>query len=88
MSKSVSTELARVKKLFAEGKYEEALQLVKDIEQNINLTSEETLRVLRIKGGIYNILGDSEISFKLIEELYQKSQEYENASLFIRCFIL
>lgn len=75
MSKSVSTELARVKKLFAEGKYEEALQLVKDIEQNINLTSEETLRVLRIKGGIYNILGDSEISFKLIEELYQKSQE-------------
>jgi len=53
MSNSVSHELANVKNLINEGKYENALQLVNDIEQKENLNHEETLRTQAYKSRIY-----------------------------------
>ena len=47
MSNSVSDELALVNELLNEGKIEEALQCVKDIEQKEILTLEETLKTQR-----------------------------------------
>ena len=53
MSFSVSRELALVKELLNEGKYEEALRHVKDIEKKEILTPEETLRAQAHKSRIY-----------------------------------
>lgn len=75
MSISVSKELAHVKDLINEGKYEEAFQLVKDLEQKENLTSEETLRTQVYQCRIYFALGQSDVALKIAEDLYQKSQE-------------
>ncbi|MFX0081243.1 MAG: hypothetical protein ACFE94_05770 [Candidatus Hodarchaeota archaeon] len=75
MSNSVPKELALVKGLYNECKYEEALQHIKDIEQKENLNPEDTLRILSYKGRIYSNLGHQEKVLKIIEDLYQKSQE-------------
>ena len=75
MPNSVSKELVLVKELINEGKYEEALQHVKDIEQKENITPKEALRNQSFKRKIYFCLGQLEISLKIAEELYQKSQE-------------
>ncbi len=77
MSNSISKELALVKELLNEGKYEEALRRIKDIEENKNVTPEEMLRALSYKGKLYFFLGQFEIVFKIAEELYQKSQKLE-----------
>ena len=75
MSKSVSEELAIVKDLINEVKYEEALQYLGEIEQKEKVTPEETLRTQKLKGRIYYFLGKYEISLKIAEELFQKSHE-------------
>ena len=75
MSNSVSEELVVVKELINKGKMEEALQLVKDIEQKKTLAPKENLRILAHKAFIYSYLGQFEISFEISEELYEKSQE-------------
>jgi len=75
MSNSVPKELTLVKGLINEGKYEEALQHIKDIEQKENLNPEETLRTLSYKGRVYYYLRYLENALKITEDLYQKSQE-------------
>ena len=73
MSNSVSNELIVMKNLFNEGKFEEILQLTKDIEQNQTFTQEELLRTKGYKGLSYLFLGQFETALKIAEELYQKS---------------
>ena len=75
MPNSLSKELTLVKEIINECKFEEALQLIKDIEQKENLTPEETLANLRYKGLSYIGLGQLETGLKITENLYQKSQE-------------
>ena len=75
MSNSVSEEQTVVKELINEGKYEEALQCVKDIEKRENPTTKETLRTKAHKGRIYFDLGQHELALKNAEDLYQKSRE-------------
>jgi hypothetical protein len=75
MSNSASEKLGLVKKLINQFKVEEALQLVKDIEQIQNLTLEKSLRIQGYKSWIYQCLGQNDISLKTAEELYQKSQK-------------
>jgi len=75
MSNTVSEELALVNELINEFKIEEALQKVEDIEQNQNLTTEESLRTQVYRGSVYFYLGQLEIALETAEELYQKSQE-------------
>jgi len=75
MSNSVSKELALVKELLNECKYEEVLQCVKSIEQKENLSDNETLRTLVYKSNSYYGLGQHDISLKIAEELNQKSKE-------------
>ena len=53
MSNSVSNELIVMKNLFNEGKFEEILQLTKDIDQNQTFTQEELLRTKGYKGLSY-----------------------------------
>jgi len=93
MSNSVSEKLALVKNLINEFKLEDALQLVKDIEQKNNLTSEEMLRNQAFKVRIHYYLGQYERALNFIEELYQKSQEmklplFSLDALFIKEWIL
>jgi len=75
MSNSVSNELIVMKNLFNEGKFEEILQLTKDIEQNQTFTQEELLRTKGYKGLSYLFLGQFETALKIAEEIYQKSEE-------------
>jgi len=75
MSNSISTELILVKELINKGKFEEALQHIKDIEQKENLSPEETLRTLKYKGRSYSHLGQFENALKITENLFQKSQD-------------
>ena len=75
MSDSTSKKLALVKRIINKGKYEDALQHVKDIEEDKNLTPKETLRIQAYKTRLYFYLGPFKIALKTAEELYQKSQE-------------
>ncbi|MFX1490331.1 MAG: hypothetical protein ACFFBI_14365 [Promethearchaeota archaeon] len=75
MSNFVPKELTLVKGLINEGKYEEALQHIKDIEKKENLNPEEILRILSYKGRILYHLRILENALKITEDLYQKSQE-------------
>ena len=61
--------------LINEGKFEETLQHIKDLEHKNNLNSEETFRTQIYKGMIYNYIGQREKTLKIAEHLYQKSQE-------------
>jgi len=74
MSNSVAKELANAKNLINEGKFENALQLVNDIEEKENLNHEETLRTQAYKSRIYIALGQHDLALKNVEDLYQKSK--------------
>ncbi|MHA2289810.1 MAG: hypothetical protein ACXABG_13580, partial [Promethearchaeota archaeon] len=75
MSNSVSEKLADVKELINKFKVEEALQKVEEVEQNQNLTTEESMRTQVYRAFIYLNFGQLEIALETAEELYQKSQE-------------
>ena len=75
MSDSASNKLAIVKEIITEGKIEDALQLVKDIEQIENLTPEETLKTLWYRSELYIALAEIPNALKFAEKLFQKSQE-------------
>jgi len=79
MSNSVSEGLSHVNELINKGKFEDALQHIKGVEQKKNLTPEDTLRILSYKGRIYYSLGQHESSLKMAEELYQNSQKMKNS---------
>jgi tetratricopeptide (TPR) repeat protein len=75
ISNSVFKELVFVKELINKGKFEEALQYLKDIEQKKNLTNEEILKTQKYKGWLYNQLGNSIKALVIVKKLFQKSQE-------------
>lgn len=75
MSASPSIELSQVNKLINEFKFEQALQIVKDVEIKKDLNPEEILAALSYKCEIYRCIGQLDTSLKIVEELYQKSQE-------------
>jgi len=75
MSNSVSEELKLVNELINKFKIEEALQKVEDVEQNQNLTTEESMRIQVYRGMIHLSFGQPKIALEIAEELYQKSQE-------------
>lgn len=89
MSILPSKELNFAKELIDEGKYEEALQHLKDIEQRKTLTLEEKLGIQEYKGWVYILLGQHETALKIAEQLYQNSQElnmplYSLSALFLK----
>lgn len=64
-----------MKNLFNKGKFEEIIQLTKDIEQNQTFTHEELLRTKRYNGLSYLFLGQFETALKIAGEICQKSEE-------------
>ena len=64
-----------MKNLFNKGKFEEIIQLTKDIEQNQTFTHEELLRTKRYNGLSYLFLGQFETALKIAGEIFQKSEE-------------
>ncbi|MFW9941539.1 MAG: tetratricopeptide repeat protein [Candidatus Thorarchaeota archaeon] len=70
-----SKELKSAKELIDEGKYEEALLNLKDIEQKITLTLEEKLEIQTWKGLLHYSLGQLEIALKIAEQIHQNSKE-------------
>jgi tetratricopeptide (TPR) repeat protein len=75
MSNSVSQELALVRDLFNEAKFEDALQHIEHIEEQVGLNSVDSLETRKYKGYIYTFLGQPENALKFAEDLYQRSQE-------------
>jgi tetratricopeptide (TPR) repeat protein len=75
MPDSVSKKLILVRELTNEYRIEDALQLVKDIEQMENLTQEETLKTLLWRSRLYRYLGRDEIALQIADDLYNKSQD-------------
>lgn len=78
MSFLSSKELKAAKSLIDEGKYEEALQHLKSLEQEVSLTREEKLGVQYYYGWLHSYLGQFDKSLKIVEDLYQNSQELAN----------
>ncbi len=70
-----SKELKFARELIDEGKYEEALQYLKDVEHKKILTLEEKLEIQTWKGILHFNLGQLEIALKTAEQLHQESQE-------------
>ncbi|MHA2394100.1 MAG: tetratricopeptide repeat protein [Promethearchaeota archaeon] len=75
MSNFISNKLELVKKLVDGSKFEEGLQIIKDIEQRDDLFPGEMLKTLNYKSWACLGVGQYERSFEIAEELYQKSQE-------------
>jgi len=75
MPDSASKKLSLVKEIITDGKMEDALQLIKDIEQMENLNLEETLKTLAYSAKLYAGLGQYTTGLKFAEELYHRSQE-------------
>jgi tetratricopeptide (TPR) repeat protein len=88
MPDSASKELVLVKNLINEGRTEDALQQITDIEKMENLTPEDTLRTLYYKGRIYFHLGQSDASLKIAEELDQRSHEMKMPLFSLDAFAL
>ena len=77
MPKTPSEHLKQVKNLFNDGKFEEALQLLNNLEQDEVFALEERLKTLHYKSWVSFYLGQLETSFQIADYLYQKSQETE-----------
>ncbi|MHA2037882.1 MAG: tetratricopeptide repeat protein [Promethearchaeota archaeon] len=78
MLDSITEEIEQGWKLLNEGKEEEALGLAAEIEKKEDLSPEEKLNVVILKGNIYYALGDLQKGFKLAEEIYEEYERLGN----------
>lgn len=74
ISHSEPKELDRAQQLLEEGKYDEALLFVKNIEENKDLTALDELLIPLLKSSILIRIGNYEESYKFAEKAYQESQ--------------
>ncbi|MHA2130093.1 MAG: tetratricopeptide repeat protein [Promethearchaeota archaeon] len=79
---SMHPELERGVELFNDGKIEEALQVINNVEQLEDLSLEDTHYYRSIKGTILIYMGKFQESLKLAEEDYQNSK-IQNRHLFL-----
>jgi tetratricopeptide (TPR) repeat protein len=74
--------------LLNEGKEEDALDLVAKIEKKENLSPEEKLKNVILKGNIHYSLGNIQIGLKLAEETYEEYEKLGIDFLLIDAIIL
>ncbi len=83
MPVSVLDDIERCWKLLNEGKEEEALSLAIEIEKKEDLSPEERLKIVILKGNIHYALGNLQIGLKLAEETYEEYEKFGNDFLLI-----
>ncbi|MFW9821890.1 MAG: tetratricopeptide repeat protein [Candidatus Thorarchaeota archaeon] len=77
----ILNELERGWKLLNEGKEEEALHLVYQIERSEILTPEEKLKTQILKGTLFYLLGDFKESFKISKHAFDESMRLDKPLL-------
>ncbi|KON27414.1 hypothetical protein AC481_04970 [miscellaneous Crenarchaeota group archaeon SMTZ-80] len=75
MPDSIDKVLERGVRLRIEGKYEEALQLIDDFEEKMNLTPTEKLRLKLFEGSTRLYLEEFEKALIICEQVFQESQK-------------
>ncbi|MHA2088364.1 MAG: tetratricopeptide repeat protein, partial [Promethearchaeota archaeon] len=93
MSDKIEKVLERGFRLLIEGKFEEALQLIDDFKEKMNLTPTEELRLKIFKRGVKLNQGEFVKSISMGEQLHQESQKLGKPllsieSLWIKFFAL
>lgn len=93
MSDSIDKVLERGNRLLIEGKYEEAIKLIDDFKEEMNLTPTEELRLKIFKWGVKLNQGEFVKCLSMGEQLYQESQKLGKPflsieSLWIKFFAL
>ncbi len=93
MPDSIDKVLERGIQLIIEGKYEEAIKLIDDFKEKMNLTPTEELRLKIFKWGVKLNQGEFVKSLSMGEQLYQESQKLGKPllsieSLWIKFFAL
>ncbi|MFX0080906.1 MAG: tetratricopeptide repeat protein [Candidatus Hodarchaeota archaeon] len=78
MPTSISEKLLFGTTLRLTGKYQEALDLVNNIEKNEELTPEERVEFMIFKGGLYIDLSKFNDALNIAEQVYQYSKEMGN----------
>ncbi|MHA2307238.1 MAG: tetratricopeptide repeat protein [Candidatus Hodarchaeales archaeon] len=93
MSDKIEKVLERGFRLLIEGKFEEALQLIDDFKEKVNLTPTEELRLKIFKWGVKLNQGEFVKTISMGEQLHQESQKLGKPllsieSLWIKFFAL
>ncbi|MHA1478739.1 MAG: hypothetical protein ACTSPU_11115, partial [Promethearchaeota archaeon] len=74
MCDSIHKDLARAKALIDENKYNQALQMINDLENNEDLTVHDPILSKLLKSTILNRLAQYQDAFILAEEVYQETE--------------
>jgi tetratricopeptide (TPR) repeat protein len=83
MSNLVLEEIEQGWLLLNEGKEEEALSLVVEIEKKEDISPEDKLKIVILKGNIHNALSNYEEGFQLAEETYREYEKLGNKLLLL-----
>lgn len=75
---SIHKDLARAKALIDENKYNQALQMINDLENNEDLTVHDPILSKLLKSTILNRLAQYQDAFILAEEVYQETERLGN----------
>ena len=78
MQFSKNKKLNKAELLKNEGKYKEALQVLNDLEEKVNLPPHERLTCQLLKSTCLNRLGQDEDALKLSRQVYQESKRLGN----------
>lgn len=85
---SQSKELLTAKKLMREGKYEEALEIIKNFENKAGISDEEKLSALILEGRLYTYIGKFQEAVRVGDDAYYLSQKLGSVSAIIRALLL
>jgi tetratricopeptide (TPR) repeat protein len=88
MSLPKPNNLEMANQLIQKGKFDEALQIVIDLETSNKLNSEELLSSFLLKGYIYSLIGDPEKAIEFGELAYGLSQKLNKTSSSIDALLL
>ena len=80
---SVEEELKKAEQLMIIEKYNEALDIVKELSKSDNLTIEEKLTCILLESRIIFSKGEIERALKLIEKIWPKISKLENLILIL-----
>jgi len=79
MLDSIEVDIKRVKQLRDKAKFEEALDLIRKLEESGSLSPRDNLDCQILKGEIFSWLGKYDESIEILENAYQESQQIGTA---------
>ncbi len=81
MLEPIQEEITRARKLLNEGKVEEALEFIKNLEERKNLTDIEKVECLILKGCIFNEMGLHNDWLELSKLILQEGEQLGKPNL-------